>query len=166
MCFILKYFLLGETVQSVRDLQKIIDYKKSLIPQVHEMYSNEIYKKTLIPQAAKSIPAAVKSIPAPVVEKSNVHKTEKKSKLKDSKKKSKVTTKKSKKKKKADIKRQFVAQNQQYYPAVNNYQQQNPFSMQQSALQQSAYVPPQPDQSAAQVQNMDGFYARPIITGK
>ncbi|XP_057314445.1 uncharacterized protein LOC130655679 isoform X2 [Hydractinia symbiolongicarpus] len=138
----------GETVESIQQAQRVMDYKKSIIPQTS--YSANVYKKDTIPEP-----------PSPQVSFSKT--PQKKSKVKTNK--SKEASKKSKKtsKKSTDSKsqRQYIPQyqfQQQYGPYIANYQQQNPFSMQQSVVQYTA------PQSSAQVQNMDGMHTRPLIT--
>lgn len=145
-------YFAGETVESIQQAQRVMDYKKSIIPQ--PLYSANVYKKDTIPEP-----------PSPQVSFSKT--TEKKSKVKTNKSKnasktSKTAAKTSKKSTDSKSQRQYIPQyqfQQQYGPYIANYQQQNPFSMQQSVVQYTA------PQSSAQVQNMDGMHTRPLITG-
>lgn len=130
----------------------------------HIMYSDEIYKRNSIPHPH---PQAHKK----KFKRSNKPAVKKKSKKSNKKKPTKKSVKKSESTTKADAsKRQYVPQalipQQQMYPQfapyIANYQQ-NPFSMQQSILQ---HVQTYQQQSAAQVQNMDGLETRPIISSK
>ena len=114
------------------------------------MYSSDIYKRD--------------EIPHPPAQEISTKFTTKRSKGSISEKRKQKEKKKSKGKSNAKQQRQYIPQSlmyQQFAPYISNYQPQNPYFMQQNAIQAKTYRP----EFTAQVQNMDGLETRPIISG-